>query len=99
MSFLCEWCWRLLNIQWPTNMPPLDHLAIAKVSFGSPIFLEIVIVAAWCIWLMRNSIIFYGKSPSLGHWKLSLREELSLCLLRCRSTKKSLLRDWAKSFV
>lgn len=92
-----EWCWRLMNVQWPQNVSLLDRLALAKACFGSLIFLELDIVAAWCIWTMRNSIIFYGKSP-LGRWKISLREELSLCILRCRSTKESLLRDWLFCF-
>ena len=60
-----------MNVQWPQNVSLLDRLALAKACFGSLIFLELVIVAAWCIWTMRDSIIFYGKSPSLGRWKIN----------------------------
>lgn len=74
------WCWRLMQIHWDSSVPLPTRLQLAKSAFGSPIFMELVIVAAWCISTTRNSIIFYGKAPSLGHWKLSLREELSLSL-------------------
>ena len=49
-----EWWWRSMNVQWPQNVSLLDRLALAKACFGSLIFLELVIVAAWCIWTMRN---------------------------------------------
>ena len=80
------------------NVPILDRLALSRQSFGQPIFMEIVIVAAWCIWSMHNGIIFYGKSLSLWRWKSLLHEELSLIVLRCKSSKKPLLQDWLLAF-
>jgi hypothetical protein len=42
------------------------------------IFMGIIVAAAWCIWSMRNGIIFDGKTLSLWRWKQLLREELFL---------------------
>jgi hypothetical protein len=44
--------------------------------------MEIVILVAWCIWTLRNRVIFDGVIPSFGQWKRSLREELFLSLLK-----------------
>lgn len=55
------WSWRLI-----VAVPLLDRITLAKNSFSEPaIFFEVVVVAAWCIWLLRNGIIFDAQSLSL----------------------------------
>jgi hypothetical protein len=76
----------------------MERPEFARAAFGLPIFMEIVILMAWCIWTMRNNIIFDGASPSLRQWKRSLREEFFLSLLKCKSLKKHLLQDWLDQF-
>ena len=91
--FSSWWC-RLLNINWNLAVPILDRLLMGKNCFSEPsIFMEIIIVSAWCIWMTRNRTIFHSQSLSLWYWKSLLREELSLTTLRCKSSKKSILRD------
>jgi hypothetical protein len=90
---LSDRCWRLglVDINWDLSVPFPDRMRIAKASFGNPrIFMEITLVAAWCIWSVRNGIFFDGATLSLWRWKRLLREELSLTVLRCQSSKKSL---------
>jgi hypothetical protein len=60
----------------------MERLQSVRVGFGAPIFMEIVILVAWCIWTLRNRVIFDGVIPSFGQWKRSLREELFLSLLK-----------------
>jgi len=68
------WCRRLVDISWDSSLPIMERLQSARASFGAPIFMEIVILTAWCIWTMSNRVVFDGASPSLGQWKRSLRE-------------------------
>jgi hypothetical protein len=92
------WCWRLVDISWDSTLPIMERLQSTRASFGAPIFMEIVILTAWCIWTMRNRVIFDGAFPSLGLWKRSLREEFFLSLFKCKPLKKSLLHDWLAQF-
>ena len=70
-------------------MPIMDRLEFARAQFGLPIFMDIVILTAWCIWATRDSIIFYGAMVvSLRQWKRSLRDELFLSILKCKPSKK-----------
>jgi hypothetical protein len=92
------WCWRLVDITWDISLPIMERLQSAQVGFGAPVFMEIVILVAWCIWTTHNRVIFDGAVPSLGQWKHSLRVDLFLSLLKCKSTKKSLLQDWLAQF-
>jgi hypothetical protein len=86
------WFWHLVAIAWDPSLPMMERLQSARVGFGASIFMEIVILVSWCIWTLRNRVIFDGAVSSLGQWKRSLREELFLCLLKCKPTKKSLLQ-------
>ena len=74
------WCWRLVDISWDSSLPIMERLQFARASFNAPIFMEIVILTALCIWTMRNRVIFDGASP-LGQWKHNFREENFLSLL------------------
>jgi hypothetical protein len=98
LFFYCPfgaWCWSLVGIVWDTSLPIMDRLEFARAQFGLPIFMDIVILTAWCIWAMRNSIIFDGAMVvSLGQWKRSLRDELFLFVLKCKPSKKPLLQAW-----
>jgi hypothetical protein len=42
-----------------------------------PFFMEVFMIAAWCIWNERNAWIFNGKTPSLAAWKLSFAQNQS----------------------
>jgi len=51
-------------------------LTKARINFGSHIFREIFITAAWTIWKVRNGAIFDNKAVSLTEWKILLKEEI-----------------------
>jgi len=77
----------------------MDRLEFARAQFGLPIFMDIVILTAWCIWATGNSIIFDGAVVVfLGQWKRSLRDELFLSVLKCKPSKKPLLQAWLTQF-
>lgn len=51
-------CWNSIGINWNLALPPLDMIIDSRLTFGSPIFREIIITACWCIWTARNGVIF-----------------------------------------
>jgi hypothetical protein len=60
------WCWRLVGINRNNTLPTMERLESARAAFSLPNFMEIVILMAWCIWIMCNIVIFDGVShPSL----------------------------------
>jgi hypothetical protein len=70
---------------WDRSDGILDMSQHSPCSFYFSIFMEIVVTIAWCIWILRNSAIFDGKSLSLGFSKCSLHEELALVVFRWMS--------------
>ena len=76
-ALFSDWCWRLVGINWDLSIPLLDRLQLSKASFGtSAIFMEIIIVVAWCIWSVRNGIICYGAVCLCGAGNTFVRSSL-----------------------
>lgn len=65
-----------------------DIILDARQQFGSPVFREVVIIACWCIWLHRNTIIFYHGTLSLARWRNHFKEELAPVALRAKTSLK-----------
>ncbi|KAF8768566.1 hypothetical protein HU200_007495 [Digitaria exilis] len=81
LFFACHFnlqCWQILGIQWDTSLAETEMILQARQHFGSQIFREIAILAPWCIWTHRNSIILDGGILSLDRWKFSFKSEFSL---------------------
>lgn len=100
LFFYCSFsqsCCATLGISWVLSLPPLHMIIQARQDFGRSIFREIIIVASWCIWCHRNSIIFDNGSISLARWKEEFRNELALVSLRARPVVKLSLDKWMSS--
>jgi hypothetical protein len=85
--------WNYLQISWI----PGSHLAsilAAKKSFLGPCFIEIVILACWCIWKQRNGWIFKNIRPTFRGWKSSFVYEITLLRHRVKDCTASDLVSW-----
>ena len=67
-------------------------LLLAKNNFPYPLFMEIFMVAAWCIWNERNALIFNGKAPSVASWKPSFKREIESHLCKIKQILHSFIR-------
>ncbi|RCV21660.1 hypothetical protein SETIT_4G155300v2 [Setaria italica] len=83
-------CWIFLDIAWDLNLPTLNMVIQARERFGSVIFREIVMVAAWSIWCHRNSIVFD---------RASFMEEIKLVTLRAKPAIKEKIKIWLSSLL
>lgn len=88
-----KWCWRFLNIDWDTQLQPEEMLLRASSNLVQ-IFREIWMTASWCIWYHRNDIIFDHKTLSLSRWRISFKEEMSLVVLKDKTSVKQPIEEW-----
>jgi hypothetical protein len=58
-----------LSIEWNQHDDLQIVLEHAKRSFGHSFFMEVIIIACWNIWLIRNGKIFRQKNGSFTMWK------------------------------
>jgi hypothetical protein len=90
-------CWNFLNIHWNLGIPALDMLVEARQNFGSIIFRELIITAAWCIWLLRNRVVFDNIQFNFQSWKSLFGVELGSVCIKAKPSRSLLLNAWRDS--
>jgi hypothetical protein len=53
-------------------------VAEAKRDFAKPFFMEVLIMACWNIWKVRNGKIFENQRPSFSKWKAGFMHDMTL---------------------
>jgi hypothetical protein len=72
--------WFFLGIVWNDEVQVHHKIITAKNAFPFLFFMEVFMVAAWCIWNERNAAIFNGKVPSVFLGKAVSNKRLnSIC--------------------
>ena len=59
-----------------------------------PFAVDIIIVAAWAIWIVRNNKIFKQITPSFVSWKEIYATELTLLKFRMKKSLLQYFKDW-----
>lgn len=88
-------CWGQLGIHWIEGEDLYDMIQTAANQWTEPLFQDILILAAWNIWKVRNNKLFEGIIPTIQSWSSLLRSDLNLLRLRV----KSHLADFILSFT
>ena len=101
LFFTCTFarrCWQALNIQWNEQLGLLPRLTQARANSNLPFFVDMVMIASWEIWKMRNGKIFHGKNPSFNTWLANFKNQCNLQLLRFRGDLRSSFCAWLDAF-
>jgi hypothetical protein len=72
---------------------------VAKQSFGQPFFMEVIIMALWNIWILRNGLIFRNERPTFGSWKSKFVHDMNWLQYRIKAKHKDGLLDWIASLT
>jgi hypothetical protein len=89
--------WNYLQIEWVGTDDMQLVLNGARKSFAKPFFMEVVILACWNIWLLRNGKIFSVEVCSFTRWKGKFIHDISLLQYRIKRKHKDMLIAWIRS--
>ena len=84
-------CWNFICPTRRINLSSLDHIQDIRDKLQLAFAMDIIIIAAWSIWITRNNKIFKNISPTLNHWKDIYFSEIKLLTYRM---KKKLAQDY-----
>ena len=70
----------------------VDGCACAPTNFY--FLLEIIILAAWAIWITRNDFIFYGVAPNLYRCRKKFKKEMQWLTRRAARQTYANFEDW-----
>jgi hypothetical protein len=68
LFFECEFaqsCWMALHIVWDLSLSVLEMIEQQKRQFLLDCYMEVIMMAAWAIWIHRSNIIFNNASMCL----------------------------------
>jgi hypothetical protein len=89
--------WNYLQIEWIHHDDLQVVVATARQRFHKPFFMEVVVVACWNIWLIRNTKIFQNERPTFTRWKCKFVHDMTLLQYRIKQKYKVELLDWIES--
>jgi hypothetical protein len=89
--------WNYLQVEWVPNNDLQTIVEVARAHFAKPFFMEVLIVACWNIWLIKNGKIFNKERPSFTRWRCRFVHDISLLQYRIKDKHKKSLLDWVKA--
>ena len=86
--------WNYLQIDWSAGTSMIELVTQARRSFDRPFFSEVVFIACWHIWIIRNAKVFRNERASFNKWRFAFRHDISLMQHRIKSAYKDDLLKW-----
>nr|XP_045086367.1 uncharacterized protein LOC120967116 [Aegilops tauschii subsp. strangulata] len=86
--------WNYLQIDWSSG-DSMAHLVLnASRSFRKPFFTEVVFIACWNIWIIRNAKVFRHERARFNKWRSAFIHDISLMQYRVKAAYKDDLLRW-----
>ena len=72
----------------------METVIQARRDFAKPFFTEVVFIACWNIWTIRNGKVFRNERPSFNRWRSSFIHDISLMTHMIKSKFRDELFRW-----
>jgi hypothetical protein len=92
-------CWDSVCPQRQRNIPFMDSIKDIKDKLQVPFSMDIIILASWSIWIVRNNKVFNNQRPSFNNWKAIFHEELRLLKFRIKNRHKEQFFSWLEEIT
>jgi hypothetical protein len=94
-----ENCWNYVCSNRGRNLSVLESIEDLKRKIHLPFAMELIIIAAWSIWIVRNDMIFNNKRPTFSSWKVIYLKELLWLSYRMKKKHAETFKAWLQSQV
>jgi hypothetical protein len=68
-----------------------------KDKLNKPFSMEIIILASWSIWIVRNNKIFRNEIARWSSWKAIFNQEIHMLTYRMKKKVSKEFKSWARS--
>ena len=92
-------CWDYICPQRSANLSVWEAITDMKEKIHKPFAMEIIIIAAWSIWIIRNNKLFKNERPSFRSWKAIYFQELRLVGYRMKKKHAETFKEWLQSQI
>jgi hypothetical protein len=87
-------CWNFVCPTRTKNLVLLDAVSDIKDKLRVPLFMEIIILASWSIWLIKNKKILENIRPTFSTSKAIFHQKLRLVGFRIKKKFETDFKDW-----
>ena len=94
-----EACWDYICPQRTRNLAVWEALSDIREKIQQPFAMDIIILAAWSIWIVRNNKLFRNERPRFASWKAIYFQELRLMNFRMKKKHAESFREWLQSQI
>jgi hypothetical protein len=77
----------------------LESIEDLKAKIQLPFAMDLIIIAAWSIWIVRNDMVFNNKRPTFSTWKVIYLKELHWLSYRMKKKLAETFKAWLQSQV
>jgi hypothetical protein len=92
-------CWNFVCPQRNKRLSILEALEEMKTKINLPFAMDIIMLAAWGIWIVRNNKILKDHNAPFISWKAVFSQELKLLVHRMKKKHLVLFKDWIQSHL
>jgi hypothetical protein len=76
------------------NLSVLESIVDMKEKLNKPFSMEIIILASWSIWLVKNNKLFRDETARWSNWKAIFNKELNLLAYRMKKKIATEFTNW-----
>lgn len=69
-------CWGVLHLHINQDMDPFAIIESLHQQLNIPFFMDVIIIMSWCIWMVRNDLIFRNVQPALDSYKALFKKRV-----------------------
>jgi hypothetical protein len=92
-------CWEKIGMQWNTGLSLYLRIAHARQQQQNiPFFMEVVTIAAWEIWKIRNDRVFNNGQVHVNIWFANFKNKCLLQSLRFKDDLRSAFCFWLDAY-
>jgi hypothetical protein len=88
-----EVCWNYVCPTRGRNLSVLESIEDLKNKIHLPFAMDMIIIAAWSIWIVRNNMIFQNKRPTFTSWNAIYLHELNWISYRLKKKHAETFKD------
>jgi hypothetical protein len=92
-------CWNFICPQRNKRLSILEALEDMKARINLPFAMEIIMLAAWGIWIVRNNKVFKDQNVVFHSWKAIYSQELRLLVHRMKKKHVASFKEWIQTQV
>jgi hypothetical protein len=90
-------CWDSVCPQRAKNLSVLESIVDMKKKINKPFSMEIIILAPWSIWIVRNNKLFGDETTRWSNWKAIFNKELKMLAYRMKKKLATEFKNWVQS--